>query len=188
MLKLFGTILILVSSTLLGQTKHKLTGIVTDCSSNVPLMLGEINLKKNDSIVQTTFTNSNGQFELKNLTTGDYQILIDYYYYPSLSKEIKVPQDTLITICLKGINPDSLLVNYKIRPYYIIYYNGMSEYSDKDLNEIGKIYGVKYQNIGCLDQKSYYKYNDIVKRILIKRNGEDWENKFWSEVKQKQDK
>lgn len=185
--RILTIILTLVSPTLFGQTKYKLTGTITDCSDSVPLMLGVIYLKQNDSILQKSFTNSDGEFELKNLSPGNYQILTDYYYYPTVSKEIKIVQDTIVTLCLKGNNPDSLLTSYQIRPNYIIYYYGMPVYSDEDLNDIGKKYGVKYQNLGCVVRESYDKYNDIIKRILIKRNGVDWEKKFWSEVEQKHD-
>ena len=178
-------ILTFIFQTSFGQTDFELGGQLTDCADSSELILGFVHLAKKDSIIETTYTDDNGRFKFKGLKKGTYQLVSDYYYFPSTTLEINIPSDKNVNICLTADNPDSLLKDLKLRPTYTIYYYGLPIYSDTKLNEIGKKYGVKWQNLGCVTDDKVKKYNDMINRILTYRNGEGWKDKFWSEVKQK---
>jgi hypothetical protein len=157
-----------------------LKGILTDCSDSSELILGFIHLEQNDSIIEATYTNNNGEFNFKGLKRGTYQLVTNYYYYPISTTEIKILSNKDINICISANNPDSLISNLRMQPIYKVYYYGMPKYSDSDLNLIGKNYGVKWQNLGCVADD---KYNEMINKILSHRNGENWEDMFWSEIK-----
>lgn len=170
-----------------GQTTFELIGKLTDCSDSKPLILGHMFLKQGDSIVQVVPVDDEGQFNFKKLSPGNYQLESYYFYYPIKRQDIAIPSDTIVAICILEGNSDSLLTTYKLRHSYTIYYYGMPVYSDEDLNTIGEKYGVEWQNLGCVSDDRFDKYNKVIDKILDHRNGKDWENKFWNEVKQKYD-
>lgn len=180
-------ILTFIFQTSFGQTDFVFNGQLTDCTDSSELILGFVHLAQKDSIIETTYTDDNGRFKFKGLKMGTYQLVTDYYYFPSTTIEISIPSDKVVNICLTADNPDSLLVNLKLRPIYTFYYYGLPVYSDTDLNEMGKRYGVKWQNLGCVADDKFDKYNDMIDKILTYRNGEGWKDKFWSEVEQKYD-
>jgi len=171
-----------------GQKTFELRGKLTDCSDSKPLILGNMFLKQGDSIVQIVSVDDDGQFNFKKLSPGNYQLESYYFYYPIKRQDIAISSDTIVAICISEGNSDKLLTKYKLRNSYTIYYYGMPAYSDEDLNKIGEKYGVQWQNLGCVSDDRFDKYNKVIEKILAHRNGKDWENKFWNEVKQKYDK
>ncbi len=172
-------------NTAFGQTTYELRGKLTDCLDSKPLILGHMFLKQGDSLVQTVPIDDKGQFNFKELSPGNYQLETYYFYYPIKGQDIAVPSDTTVAICVSEGNPDSLLNTYKLRHSYTIFDYGLSAYSDEDLNTVGQQYGVKWQNLGCVSDDRFDKYNKVIEKILAYRNGKDWKNKFWNEVKQK---
>ena len=176
-----------ICSTAFGQATYELNGKLTDCSDNLPLILGHMFLKQGDSIVQTVPIDDKGQFKFKDLSPGTFQLEAYYFYYPSKKQDILISKDTLVTICITEGISDSLLKTYKLRQSYTIYYYGLPKYSDEDLNAIGKYYGVKWQNLGCVADDRFDKYNKVIEKILAYRNGNDWKSKFWTEMRKKYD-
>jgi hypothetical protein len=181
------TILIMLSliSNSFGQSNFVLRGELTDCSDSLELILGTIQLLQNDSVISTTYSDEYGEFKFKDLKQGSYQIQTDYYFYSNKIIDISIPSDNNVNICLSDTMSDSLLTSGRIRPLYTIYYFGMPKYSDENLNEIGKEYGVKWQNMGCVVDDNFDKYNVMIEKILTFRNGLNWEDKFWLEVQKK---
>jgi|TARA_B110001450_G_scaffold254205_1_gene279116 hypothetical protein len=179
--------LLLIFQNSFGQSNFELKGQLIDCSDSSKLILGFIHLIQNDSILSTAYTDDNGDFKFKDLKNGAYQIQTDYFYYPNTTLEISIPTNNKVTICLSEKNSDSLLASINLRPIYTRYYYGLPKYSDKYLNEVGKEYGVKWQNLGCVSDDNFDKYNEMIDKILTFRNGEGWRDKFWSEVEQKYD-
>ncbi len=183
------TILILLTTficnSVFGQTSYELNGKLTDCSDSFPLILGHMYLKNGDSIVQTVPIDDKGQFKFKKLRPGTFQLETYYFYYATERQDITITKDTIVAICISEGNSDSLLKTFKPRQIYTIYYYGLPKYSDEDLNTIGKKYGVKWQNLGCVSDDRFDKYNKTIEKILAYRNGNDWQRKFWNEMEKK---
>ncbi len=179
--------MLLLNQTCFGQMNYDLKGELTDCSDNLELILGNILLLQNDNIIKSTYIDDIGEFEFKDIEKGTYQIQTDYYYYANKTLEITIPSEDKIKICISEQILDSVMTSTTLRPSYTIYFYGMPKYSDKDLNTVGKEYGVKWQNMGCIVDGNFDKYNEMIEKILIFRNGEEWKNKFWSDVEMKFD-
>lgn len=170
-----------------AQNDYELKGKLTDCSDSLPLILGHLILKQRDSIIQVVSSDDKGQFIFEHIGQGTFQLETHYYYYPSKKMKIIIPNDNEIEICIFEGNSDSLLSAFKTMQTYTIYYYGLPEYSDEELNDVGRQYGVKWQNLGCVVRNSFDKYNKMIEKILNYRNGKDWQTKFWTEVEKKYD-
>jgi hypothetical protein len=175
-----------ICNSAFGQATYELNGKLTDCSDSLPLILGHMLLKQRDSIVQIVPIDDRGQFNFTELRLGTFQ-LESYYYYTNKIQDITITKDTIVTICISEGNSDSLLKIFKPSETYTIYYYGLPKYSDEDLNTIGKQYGVNWQNLGCVSEDRFDKYNETIEKILTYRNGNDWESKFWNEMEKKHD-
>jgi hypothetical protein len=180
-------IMLFIYQASFGQSDFELSGELTDCSDSSELIFGYIHLLQKDSIISTTHTDDTGAFKFKDIKKGAYQIQTNYFYYANKTLDITIPTENKVNICLSDQESDSALASIRLLPTYTIYYYGLPIYSDKDLNEVGKEYGVKWQNLGCVSDASFDKYNEMVDKILVFRNGEGWKTKFWSEVGQKYD-
>lgn len=176
-----------ICNTVFGQTTYELNGKLTDCSDSLPLIFGHMFLKQGGSIVQTVPIDERGQFKFKELKPGTFQLETYYFYYSAKRQDISITKDTIVTICISEGNSDSLLKIFNPRQNYTIYYYGLQKYSDEDLNTIGKQYGVKWQNLGCVSDDRFDKYNKTIEKILTYRNGNDWKKKFWNEMEKKHD-
>lgn len=80
------------------------------------------------------------------------------------------------------------MINYTFKSSYIRYIFGAPIYSDEYLNEIGEKYGVTFHNLGFTIDTNLAKHNQIINRVLAKRNGKDWQKQFWKEVEQNKTK
>ena len=185
---LISTILaIFICNVAIGQPTYELKGKLTDCADQTPLIFGHMFLKQGDSIIQTVPIDDKGQFKFKKLPPGTFQLETYHFYYSVKRQSISIPNDTMAYLCISEGNSDSLLLKYNLRQSYTIYYYGLPKYLDKDLNTVGKQYGVKWQNLGCVADDRFDKYNRTIEKILLHRNGSDWKNNFWTEMRNKYD-
>jgi hypothetical protein len=73
------TVLCLISSSLLAQTKFGLKGVAIDSASQTRLDQATISIiTAKDSILQTFAYANKGQFEISNLNLGSYLLMISY--------------------------------------------------------------------------------------------------------------
>lgn len=172
-------IFVCFQSSLFGQ--YKLTVRVTDCSDRKPVSSAQVLIQTNDSLIRIREKSSPGEY-VSHLDSGNYNLFASFFYYEAWQNSFELTKDTVISICLNGENSDSLLMNYTFQPSYILYTFGMPMYSDEYLSEIGEKYGVLFFNLGCVVNYSFEKYNQVIHRILEKRNGKDWQQRFWNEV------
>ena len=168
-----------------GQKTYEINGKIKDCNDSLPLILGNMFLMQGDSIIQSVPIDDKGQFKFKELKPGSYQIETYYFYFEVPKYNISITKDTIIDLCVSEGDSDNLLKTFKPTQNYTIYYFGLSIYTDDELNTIGKQYGVKWQNLGCVSNDVFDKYNKVIEKILVHRNGKDWKNKFWTEVEEK---
>ena len=171
----------LLTVDLCGQSKLSLSGEIFDCKDSLSLTYAKVSLYSNNSIVDTAFVEPPFEkFVFKNLSAGDYQILVEYFYYPKSTQSLSLKKDSTISICLQADNIDSLLAAYTLLPMYNICYFGRPSSASDSLNLAAKKYGVQYFSIGCVPFGDFHKYNEVVNKILDYRNGKDWE-KFKAE-------
>lgn len=168
-----------------GQKGFQIKGELISCLDSSELVFGFVHIMQKDSIIESACTNDNAQFVFEGLKEGSYELVTDYFYFPSTKREIRVSTDMNLQLCLTPPDSNTMFLHYKPQPAYTIYYYGLAKYSDKHLNEIGKSYGVRWKNLGCISDDKFDRYNEMVFKILNYRNGEAWEDNFWSEVKQK---
>jgi len=165
-----------------SQERFNIKGQLISCSDSSKLILGFIHLIQDDTIISTAYTSFSGDFIFNNLKQGTYQIKTDYFFYPSTYFETNIYENKDITLCISEKNSDSLIALFNQKQIFTLYYFGLSKYHDKDLNKIGNKYGVEWKNMGCVSNKKFDKYNKMINKILVSRNGEHWEKKFWLEV------
>lgn len=186
MIRRAGIILILFflsNIKLFGQSNLNLSGDIIDCNDSVSLTYATITLFKSDSFIAKTYIEPPlEKFYFKNLTPGIYKIQTEYFYYPKSIQTFLLVKDSSIQICLTANNIDSLLTTYEILPIYQIYYFGRPASNAEKTNEYAKKYGVQYLSMGCVPFGDFYKYNQVVKKILEFKNGKGWEEKLKSEI------
>lgn len=82
-----------------SQSLYNFSGKVTD-ENGVPIMVGDVLLFQNDSIVKYTYIN-NGMFLLEEIPDGNYTLQIYSLGYQNYLKKIDVIQDSTLVINLK---------------------------------------------------------------------------------------
>jgi len=92
---IISILILFISINSLSQ--HKISGIITDENtsehlSNVSIYITPLNIG--------TTTNSNGTFNIINLSTGKYKISISYLGYQNVTKEIELNSDLIINFQL----------------------------------------------------------------------------------------
>lgn len=174
----------LVNLYSIGQTQHSLTGGVFDSKDTAMLFTVRVDLLQKDSLIQRTFSGTEGKFEFNNLKPGEYQIKCQYFNYSSSNRKVTVPTSSQPAILLTQPN-DTFPSDYLSDSVLTMYYYGSPAFSDDFLSEIGEQYGVQYSNISCMVSNSIDRHRELVVEIISRRHGSNWENQFWKEVKEK---
>lgn len=178
--------LILICHTLYAQKPYSLALKFKDCTDSGALILGTIQIWRQDNLIWTGKADFEGQAVIDHLDSGTYQLDFRYLYYPSIRWDVVIPEQAALHLCSSAGNTDSLIKVYKPISMPTLFLYGTTPYSIDRLNKVGKKYGVCYMDLGCVFNgraRDIDKYNAAVKGILTLRNGEGWEEKFWSEVR-----
>ncbi len=96
--KFYEIILIILLVSTVAFPNDKISGKVTDAKTNEPLV--GVNVLVVQSKVGTV-TNTDGYFEIDNLTDGDYDLKFSYLGYSTVTKKIKVDSNIPIIIDVK---------------------------------------------------------------------------------------
>lgn len=96
--RFYKIILIILLTSTVVFSKDKISGKVTDAKTNEPLV--GVNVLVVQSKVGTV-TNINGEFEIDNLSDGEYDLKFSYLGYSSVTKRIKVTSEVPININVK---------------------------------------------------------------------------------------
>lgn len=94
----YKIILIILLASMVVFPNDKISGKVTDAKTNEPLV--GVNVLVVQSKVGTV-TNINGEFEIDNLSDGEYDLKFSYLGYSSVTKRIKVTSQVPININVK---------------------------------------------------------------------------------------
>jgi len=106
-IRIIALFLVLAYSTGWGQT---LAGVVLDAETQKPLNGANVILEGTPP--RTTISNTEGQFEFKNIKPSTYQLHVSYIGYQSYKKSIVIEQDQTLTILLQpaAVPLDEVLV------------------------------------------------------------------------------
>lgn len=88
--------LLLFSAALFSQNQGGIKGNVSDKTmNNEPLLMANVQIKGLEAITQTNF---NGNFEISNLSTGTYTLVISYLGYETLEVPVTIHENAFSTI------------------------------------------------------------------------------------------
>lgn len=83
--------LFLFSTGLFSQNLGVVRGNVSDKTmNNEPLLLANIQIKGQEAVTQTNF---NGNFEISNLTIGNYTLIISYLGYETIEVPVTINEN-----------------------------------------------------------------------------------------------
>lgn len=87
-------LLLFVSTTSFGQTRHQVLGTVVDTASQPLAVTTAVLLQAKDSVLyQFTITNDDGGFLFKNVQPGDYILQLSYLGHYEHTTNVNVPAD-----------------------------------------------------------------------------------------------
>ena len=102
MKKLLLISMLFVFANAFSQNKGAITGNVSDLElSNEPLLFASVQIKNTSKIAQTNF---HGNFELKDIESGEYTLVFSFLGYDSLEVPVSVKNNevTLVNGALKS--------------------------------------------------------------------------------------
>lgn len=97
-LKGYSLIILLLLLGATAKANFSLSGVVVDANTGKPIANAEV---YNETKNLLTSTNSDGYFEMKDLPSGTYQIVIVSLEYETLKKTIEISEDIRLTIPMK---------------------------------------------------------------------------------------
>ena len=93
---LLTTLLLTVSFTCFSQNKGTIKGTITDAEMlGEPLLFAHVSLKSTTHAIQTNF---HGNFEMSDVTPGDYTLFVQYPGYDSLEIPVSIEEDQITRI------------------------------------------------------------------------------------------
>lgn len=118
----YSLFLLLVLSVLgpLARAQYKLTGTVTDVKDHAKLHQASVALlnPKDSILIKFDRTKENGQFQISNLDTGTYKMIVSYPQYADLVKDVQVEASDLdlgsISLAKAALLLDEVQVNGRI--------------------------------------------------------------------------
>ncbi|MDM1295979.1 outer membrane beta-barrel protein [Sphingobacterium sp. N143] len=118
----YSFFLLLVLSVLgpLARAQYKLTGTVTDVKDHAKLHQASVALlnPKDSILIKFDRTKENGQFQISNLDTGTYKMIVSYPQYADLVKDVQVEASDLdlgsISLAKAALLLDEVQVNGRI--------------------------------------------------------------------------
>ena len=118
----YSLFLLLVLSVLgpLARAQYKLTGTVTDVKDHAKLHQASVALlnPKDSILIKFDRTKENGQFQISNLDTGTYKMIVSYPQYADLVKDVQVEAGDLdlgsISLAKAALLLDEVQVNGRI--------------------------------------------------------------------------
>ena len=177
--------LLVLSNGLNAQQAISMSGKISDCENQEALFLGTVYLWQKDSIIAKSEIDENGAYHFTNIQPGTFSLKVDYLFFSNETQELHLNQDTIVHKCLTKFKGEQLNTSLLNKRTFTMYYFGLPMYEDKELNEIGIKYGVRFANLGCEVDNSYSKYIELVEELLVLRNGANWKQAFWTEVETK---
>ena len=96
MKNIFLFLFFLITSLSFSQGQSSIKGTVTDkAMNNEPLLMAHVQIKGDDTIVQTNF---HGNFEITHLLEGEYTLIISYLGYESVEKLVRVTENSTVNV------------------------------------------------------------------------------------------
>jgi len=87
--------LLTISIASFAQSKTTVSGVVRDSTTNAPLDFATVVIASKAGVsAGYASTNSDGSFEIKNITAGEWQLTITFVGYHTLTKTIRVSGET----------------------------------------------------------------------------------------------
>jgi sensor c-di-GMP phosphodiesterase-like protein len=72
-------------------------GYVTDLESSIPLSSTKLTISQNNNVVDTTQTDTTGEYNFYNLDQGSYEIVVSKNTYMDLIEPVEVVTATTVT-------------------------------------------------------------------------------------------
>ncbi|MBE9491558.1 MAG: TonB-dependent receptor [Bacteroidetes bacterium] len=109
MKKSICTMVFVALSAITGFSQFSIEGIITDKVSSELLPGAHIIIVNS---YQSTISNTNGEYIIKNLKKGDYSVRVSYIGYQTIEKEVKISKDTSINFNMqtKSILGDEIII------------------------------------------------------------------------------
>jgi len=97
------------------QAQHSISGVISDSLENKPVDLVEIILK-NGTQEWSNLSDEAGRFKFENLTTGDYQLIINHNFEKAHDETFKLEGDLVknISINIKTMELNEVVVSQKV--------------------------------------------------------------------------
>jgi len=180
MKKLFALILLLFALSTSLRAQHTVEGIVLDDETGAPMVSATVQLPE---INRAVVTNRSGRFTFNNISEGSYKIRISFVGHKTISREIRVPDDTgeILEFVLEEelLQSEELIVTASPIGSAVRYQPAQSlnieEIQRKNASSIGELLnnepGISMRYLGPATSRPVIRGFDG-ERILILQNGE----------------
>jgi antitoxin component YwqK of YwqJK toxin-antitoxin module len=180
--KIFLILIFLITSGILSAQSYSLRGIIVDSITNEPLINTSVFCKLNDSILNFTTADSNGQFQIityhKNIII-QVQSLWGYLIH---SIVLDLEQDSNIIIKMKPLS-EAPYEYYYVNTADTVYYNKYDKLNGYQVNGLDGRDGTFCQGKPCNGLTTTYYIDGQVKEIATFTNGVAYDGAYESYYK-----